>query len=141
VGGLIGGAPLLIEILYDPRYRGVAPFLQLLAIAPLLRMSALSANEAMLALGYTRSTFLANIFRLIWLAIGGTIGLTTGHIMLIVATVGTIEVPGLLCFWWNLRRVHLLNLREESYGLIAGVAGVGVGWIVARFGIMLIAHV
>jgi len=140
VGGLIGGAPLLIEILYDPRYRGVAHFLQLLAIAPLLRLSVLSANEAMLALGYTRSTFMANICRIIWLAIGGAIGLATGHIMLLVATVGTIEVPGLLCFWWNLRRVRLLNLREESYGLIAGVFGIGAGWIVARLGMMLIAH-
>ena len=140
VGGLIGGAPLLIEILYDPRYRGVAPFLQLLAIAPLLRMSVLSANEAMLALGYTRSTFMANLFRITWLAIGGAIGLATGHIMLLVATVGTIEVPGLLCFWWNLRRRHLLNLREESYGLIAGAIGVGTGWVVARLGMMLITH-
>jgi len=140
VGGLIGGAPLLIEILYDHRYRGVAHFLQLLAIAPLLRMAVLSANEAMLALGYTRSTFMANIFRLIWLAVGGTIGLATGHIMLVVATVGTIEVPGLLCFWWNLHRVHLLDLLEESYGVIAGVLGVGAGWILAHFGMMLMAQ-
>ncbi|WP_294392337.1 oligosaccharide flippase family protein [uncultured Sphingomonas sp.] len=131
IGGMIGGAPLLVALLYDPRYHLVAVFLQLILITTLLRLPALAANEALVALGKTRSQFYANVLRIIWLAIGGAVGLWTGNIMLLVAIVGTVEVPGYLCFLFNLRRAGLLNLREEAYGLMAGAVGVGIGWGVA----------
>jgi hypothetical protein len=40
----------------------------------------------------------------------------TGHVMPLVVLVGTIEVP--VSMWWQLKRVGLLDLREESYGLV-----------------------
>lgn len=127
VGGLIGAAPLVVALLYDPRYHDVAPYLQLIAISAGLRMPSLAANMALFALGRTRSTLIANIFRFAWLAIGVPIGLATGDILLLVAIVGTAEVPGLLCFWWNLRRAGLLDLREEGYGLAAMALGGAIG--------------
>jgi O-antigen/teichoic acid export membrane protein len=131
VGGMLGAAPLIIGILYDPRYRGVIPFFQLICISAILRMSSLPANEAMIAVGRMRATFFANVCRVIWLAIGGGIGLWTGNIMLLVAIVGTVEVPGMLCYWLFLRQSKLLSLREEGYGLAAGAAGIGLGWLVS----------
>ena len=131
VGGMLGAAPLIIGILYDPRYRGVIPFFQLICISAILRMSSLPANEAMIAVGRMRATFFANVCRVIWLAIGGGIGLWTGNIMLLVAIVGTVELPGMLCYWLFLRQSKLLSLREEGYGLAAGAAGIGLGWLVS----------
>ncbi|HMI18584.1 MAG TPA: oligosaccharide flippase family protein [Sphingomonas sp.] len=131
VGGMLGSAPLIIAILYDPRYRGVAPFLELITISAVLRMSSLAANEVMVATGRMNVTFLANVFRVAWLAIGGGIGLWTGNIMLLVAMVGTTELPGMICYWWFLHRAHLLDLREEAYGLAAGGTGAGLGWLLA----------
>lgn len=138
VATIIGGAPLLIEVLYDPRYRGVTPFLQLIAISSVLRMPSLSANQALIAIGRTQSTLFANIFRVAWLAIGGAVGLATGNIMLLVAIVGTVEVPGIICFWFNLWRAKLLNVKEEAYGLAAAAGGVGVGFAVSAVGMRLI---
>lgn len=127
VGGLIGAAPLIIEILYDPRYRGVAPFLQLLLISTGLRMPSLSAKQALIAVGRTGAQLIGNIASIVWLAIGGVIGLATGHILLLVAIVGTVEVPNLLCFLWSMRRERLLDWREELLGPVSMVAGVGLG--------------
>lgn len=131
VGGLIGGAPLLVALLYDPRYAGVTPFLRLIAISVALRMSSLAAKQALLALGYTRSDLIANLFSVAWLALGGAVGLATGNILLLVAIVGTVELPAMLCFWFNLRRLGLLDLREEGLGLVAIAAGAAVGYVVA----------
>ena len=131
VGGLLGSAQLVVDIMYDPRYHSVAPYLQLIAISTTLRITSNAANEMLIAVGQMRATFFANVCRVIWLVIGGAIGLTTGKIMLLVAIVGTVEVPGMLCYWIFLHRQKLLNLREEAYGLAAGLCGVGVGWLVS----------
>jgi O-antigen/teichoic acid export membrane protein len=138
VSMIIGGAPLLIEILYDPRYRGVAPYLQLITITAVLRMPSLAADQALIALGRTRSTLFSNVFRIIWLAIGGAVGIATGNIMLLVAIVGTVEIPGIISSWFNLWRADLLNVKEEAYGLAAAAAGILVGIGVSQAGLTLL---
>ena len=137
VGGLLGSAQLIVNILYDPRYHGVAPFLQLIAISTILRISTAAANEVLIAVGKMRATLIANICRVVWLAIGGGIGLWTGNIMLLVAIVGTVEVPGMFCYWFFLHRAKLLNLREEGYGLAAGGIGIGVGALISTAALSL----
>jgi len=131
VGGLLGGAQLIVNILYDPRYHAVATYLQWIAISTSLRVCNSAANEVLIATGRMRATFFANCCRVIWLAIGGTIGLITGKIMLLVAIVGTVEIPGMLCYWAFLHRAKLLKLREEAYGLIVVAAGAGIGLLVS----------
>jgi O-antigen/teichoic acid export membrane protein len=127
VGGLIGCAPLVVELLYDPRYRGVATFLSLLAISPMLMMTTHIAEQALIALGRVRATLSANVGRILWLTVGGVIGFWFGGPYGLIAIVGTMEVAGILVFWWELSRVHLLDLRQEAVTLAAGWAGVVFG--------------
>jgi O-antigen/teichoic acid export membrane protein len=131
VGGLLGSAQLVVNILYDPRYHSVASYLQWIALSTTLRAANNAANEMLIAVGQMRATFFANVCRVVWLVIGGAIGLVTGKIMLLVAIVGTVEIPGMLCYWGFLHRQGLLNLREEGYGLAAGACGAGVGLLVS----------
>jgi hypothetical protein len=46
--------------------------------------------------------------------------------------IGTIEVPALLYLWWELKRVGLFSLREESYGLVGGTLFAVVGVVIAQ---------
>jgi O-antigen/teichoic acid export membrane protein len=140
VGAMIGLAPLIVEILYDPRYRGVVPFLQLLLISTALKMPSLAAKQALIAIGRTGAQLIGNIASILWLAIGGAVGLYTGNIMLLVAIVGTVEVPNLLCFLWSMRRDHMLDTKQELLGLAVTAAGVAVGWGLNFAGMRLIAH-
>ena len=132
IGGLIGGAQLLVDVLYDPRYAAVAMYLQIVAIRIVLRMPNVVANEAMVALGYTSPGLIANIARAVWLVIGAAIALWYGNAVLMVFVVATDEVPATLYYWAALHRHRLLRVREELlYFLLIGVgvaAGLAVFW-------------
>jgi len=137
VGGMIGAAPLIIEILYDPRYRGVTPYLQLLLISSALRMPSLAAKQVLIAIGRTSEQLIGNIACIVWLAVGGAVGLATGNILLLVAIVGTVEVPNLICFLYSLQRRHLVVWHEEAYGVAALLAGGALGYAVNLAGMMI----
>lgn len=134
VGGLIGGAPLLVEILYDPRYRPVALLLQLLSIRVFLRMPNLAAHEAIIAVNKPRITLYSNICRTVWILAGGLTALWTNNVLLMVATVATDELPAAVCLWRNLADEGLLDVREEAYGFVAGAVGLVLGMAVALAG-------
>lgn len=138
IGGMIGGAPLVVRILYDPRYAGVAPMLRILAVAPFFLLNNWSANEVLVAKGNTRNMLHLNIVRCAWLAGAGAIGtLTLGPLGLIIA-VGTMEAAGSLFIWWTLSRHDLLDLRQELICIAIGVAGIAVGEGVSAIGLKLV---
>ena len=57
---------------------------------------------------------------------------------MLVAVVGTVEVPNLLCFLWSMRREKLLNVRQELLGLGAVLAGVAVGSGLNWLGLLIV---
>lgn len=126
-GGLVGSAPLIIAILYDPRYSGAAIYLQLLAISPLFALASNSANEALTATGRIRATFQASIFKLVWLAVAGPVAYLQWQELGLVAAVGLMEPVVLLFKWTQLQRVKLLSIRKEALFVVAGLAGIAVG--------------
>jgi O-antigen/teichoic acid export membrane protein len=132
VGGLIGGASLMIALLYDPRYGSVTPFLQLLLISTGLRMGNMASQQALVALGNTKTTLTANIWSTVWLFVGGGAALLMNNILLLVTVVGTVEVAAMLSYFRSLRQEGILDLRQEAVGWGAMVAGAGVGWVIAH---------
>lgn len=129
-GGLVTMAPVVIELLYDPRYRGASLYLQILAIGTIPALNTQAANWALIAVGRMWTTLISNMVRLGWLIAAGTVGfLTLGTTGLILA-VGTVEIAAQFFFWLALGQARLLNLREE--GLLIGVAlaGAAIGKIV-----------
>jgi O-antigen/teichoic acid export membrane protein len=129
MGGLIGGAPLLVAILYDPRYEAVGPLLRIIAISAMLLMNNLSADQAMVAMGRTKVTLHINMVRFAWLATMGAAGFAGFGAIGLIWAVGTIEVAAMLYCWWSLRAVGVLRIREELLGLGAGGAGVAIGTV------------
>lgn len=129
-GGLVGSAPLIIAILYDPRYSGAAIYLQLLAISPLFALASNSANEALTATGRIRATFQASIFKLMWLAVAGPFGYLQWREIGLVAAVGLMEPAVLLFKWVQLQRAGLLNIHKEALFVLAGIAGIAIGTLI-----------
>ena len=126
-GGLIGAAPLVIAILYDPRYGGAAIYLQLLAISPLFALASNSANEALTATGRIQATFQASLVKLAWLGLAGPTGYLWGDVIGLVAAVGLMEPAVVLFKWFQLHRANLLDLGKEMILLLAGLGGIAVG--------------
>lgn len=136
-GGLIGGAPLLVALLYDPRYAGAAIYLRLLAVTPLLALGSAAANEVLTATGRVQATFRANLAKLAWLGVVGPAGFLLAGPIGLVAAVGAVEAPTLAYSWWALRRAGLLNLGEEAKlaaaALAGGAAGLGADMLLRPF--------
>jgi len=123
-GGLIGGAPLLVAILYDPRYASASTFISLIMISVSLQISNFSATELLTAAGEMKALVHINVVRLVWLAVAIPAGLWLAGPIGVVAAVGLIDVPATIFNWILLRRLGVLDLREEllNLGLIAGTA-------------------
>jgi O-antigen/teichoic acid export membrane protein len=137
VGGSVGAAPLVIELLYDDRYRSAGAYLSLLAIAPLLAFTNQAISSLMTAIGKLQIVLNGNAARLIWLAvIGPPAFLYYGAIGLVTAF-ATVEVAALLYHWNALYRTGLFSLREELYplgvALLGCLLGRGFAWIVTPF--------
>lgn len=128
-GGLIGSAPLVIAILYDPRYVQAAHYFQILAIAPLFALISNSGTETLTATGHIKITFQANVVKLVWFCLATPAGYILWGITGIVVAVGLMEIPAIALKWAQMRRLDMLDLRQEMQFLAAGAVGIAVGMV------------
>jgi O-antigen/teichoic acid export membrane protein len=112
-GALIGGAHLLIKILYDPRYEGAALWLSFLMISVALRLPNFATSQFLTAAGDIKSNLRMNFVRLTWLAVAIPIGFLRFGALGVVGAVGLVEIPAMLFSWSILHRAKVLKLREE----------------------------
>jgi len=128
-GGLIGGAPLLVALLYDPRYASVATFISLLMIGSALRLSNIAASELLTATGEMTRMLRITVVRVIWLAVAIPAGFFMVGPIGVVAAVGLMEVPAMLYSWLLLGRVRVLDLRQELLLLALVATGAAIGFL------------
>jgi lipopolysaccharide exporter len=134
-GALIGVAGLLVRVLYDPRYMPAALFLSILAVSTALIMVNRSMEAVQVATGRQRVTVEFNIVRLVWLASGGLLALAYVNAMILVLTIGLIELPVYGFSLFKMARLHQIRwLREASFALTlsAGFAAGAATSLVAQ---------
>ena len=126
-GALIGVADLVVRLLYDPRYLPAALYLSILSVSTAFIIVNRSMEAVQVATGRQRVTVDFNIVRLVWLAGGGLLALATMNAMILVLTIGLIEVPVYGFSLFRMARLHQIRWRREaSLGLTLG-AGFAVG--------------
>lgn len=135
VGCLIGGAPLLVSIVYDRRYRDAGLYLSLLAISAGLRLPTLAAQEVMVAIGRIRVVLDMNVLRVIWLIIAAPIGYWAHGTLGVILAVGLLELPVLAYCWVCLRKAGILDMRNELLYLGALCGGVIIGVAASQLGL------
>lgn len=134
VGGLGGGAGLVVAILYDPRYGGVTIYLRLLCISAALVLANTAAEEVLIAAGKLRATLNVNVIRIAYLVLGVSVAIVYGNTLLLVAVFGLVEVAAMGNYWYSLRKEGLFDLREELTGLLAAGGGAVLGYAVEQLG-------
>jgi O-antigen/teichoic acid export membrane protein len=136
-GALIGVADLIVRLLYDPRYLPAGLYLSILAVSTALIMVNRSMEAVQVATGRQRVTIEFNIIRLVWLVGGGLLALATFNAMVLVLTIGLIELPVYVFSIFKMARLHEVRwLREASFGLTL-VAGLAAGVVASYAGRML----
>lgn len=128
VGGFIGCGPLVIEILYDPRYENSGYYLQVLLISTFFVAGNSAANDIMITIGKTSYTLYSNIVRIVYLSISAWLGWKYYGAVGVIWAVGTVEVAGQLYAWMQLYKYKFLRVSQEFYILITGLAGLLVGY-------------
>ena len=139
-GGLIGGASLLVAILYDHRYAAAAQFISILMIATALRLPNVAASEFVTAVGDMGRMLRITIARVIWLALAIPAGFLLVGTMGVVWAVGLVEVPAMFYCWFLLRRLRVLDLRQELAYLALVASGVAIGWFGGISVLALVHH-
>jgi O-antigen/teichoic acid export membrane protein len=139
-GGLIGGAPLLFALLYDPRYQSAAIFTSIITISGALLLPNFAAAELLTATGDIKGTLRVNVVRVVWLVGAIPLGYLAIGTLGVVVAVGTIEVPAMLYSWLLLHRIGILRMRHELsfLGLIA--AGAAIGFALSTAALHLFPH-
>ena len=138
VGGMITCAPLIITMLYDDRYLPAIVYLQVLLVSSFFLMGTLAANQVMIALGHSMFTLYTNVVRLIFLVIGGWWAYTNYGTFGLVWVVGLLEMVALLFGWIWLYRLRLFSWSKEALILLAGAAGLAIGYAANLAGLSLL---
>ncbi len=122
-GGIIGGADLVVRILFNDNYLGAGFYLAILCLHPLAKLSSFPAVQALIAKGFIHITLIANILRLTWVLIAAPLAYYQIGPLAVIVVMSLTEVVMLPFFWWHLRRHGLLKVSEELF--IFGAAGAG----------------
>jgi lipopolysaccharide exporter len=134
-GCLIGGAPLLVAILYDKRYWDSGLYLALLCMGVALRLPTFAAAEMMTAIGRVKVTLYLNVLRVVWLVVAAPLGYWAFGALGIVAVVGLLELPAFVFSWVWLRKVGILKMRNEILYLAVVCIGAILGMAASRVGL------
>jgi O-antigen/teichoic acid export membrane protein len=137
-GILLACAPLIIRVLYDPRYADAAMFLGILAFGNIASLHVSAANEMLVALGRTKNILSLNIARLAFLIVGGISGIYFFGAPGLVAAVSGMEIAALVYSWTALSRAEVLDLRRELPLWATSAVGFGVGLAVNCIGMRLV---
>ena len=126
-GGLIGSAPLLVRILYDPRYEGAAFYLRLLAVTTAMIMLTRPMNDLLVAAGNVRATLDTNVVRIGWLLAAAVAGyLAIGPIGVVLA-LASIELPAYLFLALRLSQRGIYSVWQDLRAFATIGAGVAIG--------------
>jgi len=128
LGGLAGLAPWLIHFLYDQRYAGAIPVLQLLALRTAVGLAATPCETALVAVGRSELGFQRNLA----VAVGTLVLMPVGHHLGGVAGLlwgSTLARAAALAVLWPAARRHgILRLRREVLVLAFLAVGYALGW-------------
>ncbi|MEM8937003.1 MAG: oligosaccharide flippase family protein [Pseudomonadota bacterium] len=124
IGGVIGGADLIVKILFNEDYAGTGLYLSLIFLAPLARLNTQPAENAVQAHGFIRATLTANVLRALWIGLAGGAAFWLFDPFAVVVAICLREIAMIPFFWWNQHRFKIFNLWREL--IVYAVAGVGV---------------
>ena len=138
IGGLIGSAPLVVALLYDPRYAGAGTFLRWLAFGGLFALNNQATNDLMIARGQPAYTLQTNLIRVAYLVLAGTIGYWRLGSTGVLAAVVTVELIAQIYGWGRLAADRLLSVRWEALLLAVAVGGFCLGELTSQLGFLLL---
>jgi lipopolysaccharide exporter len=119
-----GAAHMLISVLYDSRYAQAAMVLQAFMLRTVLMALAQSAEEVLIAAGYSHIILVSNIFRAVWVICASLAGYALFGFPGFLYGAATSPLPPLIYYLWLQRARGYMIPKYELYkiGFAGGVA-------------------
>ncbi len=128
IGLLLGGAPLVIDILYDARYAGAGWMASLLAFRAVTECMAGPGQAALMALGQPQYSAVMQGVRAATIMIGMPLTLRWFGLPSAIALAGLSGLGGVVVVQWGLWRHGLASFRREAFGLALLAIGTVLGF-------------
>ena len=132
IGLLIGAGPLIVKIMYDPRYESAGWMVQLLAIRAATDCLISPSSSAMLALGHPRFTAITRAIQAVTVIVGIPLGFHAFGIVGAIAITAFSGIGPLFALQIGLSRHGLYRPSREALGVMGIAVGGGVGWLIAQ---------
>jgi len=116
VPALLGGAaPLIVRLLYDPRYELAGAVLQAFMVRAALSALASTSQEMLIAAGELHVILLSNVLRVIWVPVASLSGYYLFGFMGFTYGMALSWLPPLVYYLWLQNRKGLLMPRYEVF--------------------------
>jgi O-antigen/teichoic acid export membrane protein len=133
-----GAAPLLVHVLYDPRYAQAGVILQAFMLRASLLALAAPAESMLIASGELQVQLHGNLFRALAMVIGAVGGYHLAGFMGFVYGTALSGLPPLLYLWSLQRRKGFLIVRYELYKVMLVIAVAASAWFVSSLLLKLV---
>ena len=132
-----GGARLLIDALYDPRYAQAAGVLVAFMLRAALLALASPAEDMLFATGETSIILTGNVYRVIWMVAASLVGYRYFGFTGFVYGIALSGLPPLVYYLWLQAKKGMVIVRYEAYkfAFLGGVAA--CAYAGSRFVLML----
>lgn len=140
IGMVAGASGIIVQVLFDDRYLGVALYLGILAFAPAFQYNVGCAEAYLVAVGKIRWVLIFNVLRLVHVIVFGSIGYYFIGITGLLLAMATMDVPAMVLGWELLRRAKALRLWHEAFFLALLALGFGLGRVADLTALWLIAN-
>lgn len=108
-----GAAELIVRILFDARYWQTSFIIEALSLSTILTAFVLPSENILVASGYNRPIFIANLIRLAWMVAGGYLGFTLWGFEGFVLGVASSWLPPMVYFWALRARLNQIRCKPE----------------------------
>lgn len=138
VGVFIAGAPEIVGLLFDARYKPAGPMLRVLSCRTAIACTIAPAAYTLLAMGRPSFGTLALALRFLWLAAGIPLAWRVFGVWGVTWASGTAELPSLILFSWVNARNGFLRPATEFRAALLLVGGAAAWLALRQFGLLCI---
>jgi len=139
IGGLIGGGELATRILFNDLYIGTGLYLSIVSLGLLGALFVAPAMHALVAKGHVRVNLIANVLKLVWLAVATPVAYQIWGTVGIITAFAFAEIAVVPYLWRRQIQLGIFDFRYE--GVLLGAAGLGalIGYAAYRIATALVA--
>jgi O-antigen/teichoic acid export membrane protein len=132
LGALVASGDVFVNAVLPGKWRAVGGIFPLLCVSVATKVAVEPSEQCIVAMGHTRTVFIAHVARALWVAIGVPLAWHLGGVAGVIVIMATTEVPVGAIYGHRLRRLGILRIVLEGRSAALLGAGFVLGVVAGR---------